>query len=88
MFSAKKLDEKIAIKIFKLFYNFLNEFFFPTEFLKNSINFIKYKDKSKQTKNNKIIIKTTDFSTIILNYYKYTTYKLDKIVRVRQNMAL
>lgn len=81
----KKMDENIGIKVFKLFYKFLDSFFSSTEFFEKPVDLIINKAKLEHINKKKILIRTTDLSTIRLDYYKYINYRLDRIIEKKRS---
>ena len=76
----KRLDENTGIKIFNLFYKFLNKFFASSDFFETSIDFIKERAELEQNKNKKILVWVTDDSTMNLDYYKIIYYRMDRYI--------
>ena len=84
----KKIDEKIGVEVFNIFYKFLDEFFSSDKFFKISSKSIINEAQNKFKKYKSIKITTTDLSVIPLDYYKIINYRLDRIIENNRNTIL
>lgn len=82
------LKKNIASIIFKLFYMFLQELFNGSKFFKEPLSEIMFYCNQSFLKNNKIIIWTSDKSSITLEYYSLINYRLDRIIQGERNTIL